>query len=84
MANKVYANLDRLEQFSLLGQRPDYERLLKIIGEDKLKGLLRRVETLGYEGLPSLALPVAGAAGIGAGLLGPSDAKAQEARTRRD
>ncbi len=64
MANKVYANLDRLEQFSLLGQRPDYEHLLKIIGEDKLKGLLKRVDTLCYEGLRSLALPVAGAAGI--------------------
>jgi hypothetical protein len=84
IADKANANLARLEQYSLLGQRPDYERLLKIIGEDKLKGLLKRVETLGYEGLPAVALPVAGAAGIGAGLLGPSDAKAQEARTRRD
>ena len=84
IADKANANLSRLDQFGLLGQRPDYERLLKIIGEDKLKGLLKRVEMLGYEGLPAVALPVAGAAGIGAGLLGPSDAKAQEAPYRRD
>jgi hypothetical protein len=47
IADKANANLDLLEQFSLLGQRPDYESLLKIIGEDKLKGLLRRVEAFG-------------------------------------
>ena len=48
---------------ALKGERPDYERLLKIVGEDKLRSLLKRIEQIGYQGLPA----VVGAAGIGCG-----------------
>jgi len=63
---KARENLTRLIEFGGKGERPDYERLLKIVGEDKLRGLLKRIEQIGYQGLPA----VVGAAGIGGGLLG--------------
>ena len=51
---KARANLDRLMESGGKGQRPDYERLLKIVGEDGLRGLLDRVTKLGYRGLPAI------------------------------
>ena len=55
ISDKAKANLDRLIEYGGKGQRPDYERLLKIIGEDKYRGLLDRVNKLGYQGLPVAA-----------------------------
>jgi hypothetical protein len=62
IASKSRANLDRLIESGGQGQRPDYERLLKIVGEDGLRGLLDRVTKLGYRGLPAIgAVGTAGA-----------------------
>ena len=63
ISDKAKANLDRLMEYGGKGQRPDYERLLKIVGEDKLRGLLDRVNKLGYQGLP-VAAGAVGAQGV--------------------
>jgi hypothetical protein len=70
IAGKARANLERLIEYGGKGNRTDGERLLKIVGEDKLRGLLDRVTKLGYGGLPAI-----GAAGIGSALLPSSGSK---------
>jgi spore germination cell wall hydrolase CwlJ-like protein len=70
ISEKARANLDRLMASGGSGQRRDYELMLKIIGEDGLRGLLDRVNKLGYQGLPAI-----GAAGIGSALLPSSGSK---------
>jgi hypothetical protein len=54
VAAKAGANLDRLQQYGMQGQRGDYEELLKIVKQGKLRGLLDRVEKVGYAGLPAV------------------------------
>ena len=63
---KAKANLERLIEFGGKGQRPDYERLLDILGEGGLRGLLSRVKLFGgvsrggVSGLPVVALAALG------------------------
>lgn len=68
VAGKARENLNRLVKWGGKGQRPDYERLLKIVSEDKLRGLMSRVQKLGYQGLPAI-----GGAAVAGGLLGGGD-----------
>ena len=65
---KARANLDRLIKFGGQGQRTDYEELLKIIGKDKLRGLMDRIKKSGYRGLPAV-----GGVSVSGGLLGTND-----------
>ena len=63
---KAKANLERLIEYGGKGQRPDYERLLDILGEGGLRGLLSRVKLFGgvsrggVSGLPVVALAALG------------------------
>ena len=66
---KVLKTIDDYEG-RFKGQRSDYERLLKIVGEDGLRGLLDRVTKLGYRGLPAI-----GAVGTAGAVLGSSASK---------
>ena len=70
IAGKARANLERLIEYGGKGNRTDGERLLKIVGEDKLRGLLDRVTKLGYGGLPAI-----GAVGTAGAVLGSSASK---------
>ena len=60
------ANLERLIEYGGKGQRPDYERLLDILGEGGIRGLLARVKLVGrvsrggVSGLPVVALAALG------------------------
>jgi hypothetical protein len=51
---KARANLDCLVEFGGQGQRKVYETLLGLLGEGGLRGLISRVERLGYTGLPAI------------------------------
>ena len=63
---KAKANLERLVEYGGKGQRPDYERLLDIVGDGGLRGLLSRIKLFGgsyrggVSGLPVLALAALG------------------------
>jgi hypothetical protein len=70
IAGKARANLERLIEYGGKGNRTDGELLLKIVGEDKLRGLLDRVTKLGYRGLPAI-----GAVGTAGAVLGSSASK---------
>jgi hypothetical protein len=69
---KARENLTRLIKWGGKGQRPDYERLLKIVGEDGLRGLISRVEKIGYQGLPAI-----GGAAVASDLLEGDDPNEQ-------
>jgi hypothetical protein len=68
LAAKAKANLARLEASGQTGKRPDYENLLRLISEGRMRGLLQRVQKEGVQGLP---------AAIGAGGLGGAAAGSQ-------
>jgi len=68
VAEKARANLDRLYKYGGKGQRDDYEELLKIVGEKKLRGLVDRVTSFGARGLPAI-----GAVSVSGGLLDTGD-----------
>ena len=63
---KAKANLERLIEYGGKGQRPDYERLLDIVGDGGLRGLLSRIKLFGgsyrggVSGLPVVALAALG------------------------
>jgi hypothetical protein len=65
---KAKANLERLVEYGGKGQRPDYERLLDIVGDGGLRGLLSRIKLFGgsYRGGVS-GLPVVALAALGLG-----------------
>lgn len=73
VAKKARANLERLYEYGGKGQRVDYEELLKIVGKDKLRGLINRIASSGYRGLPAI-----GGVAIGGGLLAGGDDNAQD------
>jgi hypothetical protein len=63
---KAKANLERLIEHGGKGQRPDYERLLDILGEGGLRGLLSRVKLFGgVSGAGASGLPVVALAALG-------------------
>lgn len=70
---KARANLERLIEFGGKGDRKDYENLLRIIGDDKLRGLMDRIQKLGYSGLPAI-----GGAAVLPGLLDPGASNAPD------
>lgn len=52
--DKARSNLARLQEYGGSGQRPDYERLLNILGEGGLRALMDRINKVGYAGLPAV------------------------------
>jgi hypothetical protein len=65
-AAKAQANLLRLQQSGQLGQRPDYERYLRLLSEGRLRNALDWARANNYRGLPAAAAGV----GLGAGIVG--------------
>jgi len=73
VSKKAQANLDRLIEYGGKGQRKDYEELLKIVSKGKLRGLLKRIASSGYRGLP-----VVGGAAVTGSLMAGGDDTAPE------
>mgnify|MGYP003135512730 CR=1 FL=1 len=73
VSKKAQANLDRLIEYGGKGQRKDYEELLKIVSKGKLRGLLKRIASSGYRGLP-----VVGGAAVTSSFLARDDDTAPE------
>jgi hypothetical protein len=70
-AAKAQANLLRLQQSGQLGQRPDYERYLRLLSEGRLGNVLDWARANNYRGLPAAAAGV----GLGAGIAGAGGSK---------
>jgi hypothetical protein len=74
ISRKASQNLTRLIEAGGGGDRPDYQRLLSIVGEGGLRELMRRIERLGYAGLPGGA----GAVALGREYAGASSSRREE------